>query len=551
MQELSRRQVLAAAGAAATVALAGCGSDGGSKSKQDLAGNRTGAMDKYGVGDQFKASEPINFSIMMLSNAAYPYKSDWPFFTELTKRTNVSLQATVVPGSDYNQKRSVMVSSGNAPMIIPKTYHPDEEAYIAGGAILPVSDYLDLMPNFQEKVKKWNLQGDLNQFRQADGKFYLLPGLHEDVWTDYSFAVRTDILQKLGLQQPKTWDDFTGMLRAMKDSNAGQYPFSDKWSTGSTTPNPGANALVATLGSSYGLFTGWSYQHANWDASAKKFTYTGATDGYKQMLQYLNMLVTEKLLDPESFTQTDDNARQKFANGRSYVISCNAQTLQNECKKDIVRLPGATVVKIPVPMGPTGAQKLGVRTENGVMISAKARDSKNFVAMMQFVDWLWYSDAGQMLAKWGIEGTTYTGNINDGTFKLSPDVTWAGLNPTAKKNLQVDYGFFNGVFAYGGSTKFLDSQFPPEELAFQNVMNARKPIPLAPPHPLNADEREQATLWETGLKDYVNQQTLKFILGQRPLSQWDAYVNELKGKNMSQYLDLVNKAYDRYKKAHG
>ena len=36
-------------------------------------------------------------------------------------------------------------------------------------------------------------------------------------------------------------------------------------------------------------------------------------------------------------------------------------------------------------------------------------------------------------------------------------------------------------------------------------MNARKPLPLPPPHPLTAEEREQATLWETPLKDHVVQ----------------------------------------------
>ena len=49
----------------------------------------------------------------------------------------------------------------------------------------------------------------------------------------------------------------------------------------------------------------------------------------------------------------------------------------------------------------------------------------------------------------------------------------------------------------------------------------------------------------------MNQQTLKFILGQRPLSEWDAYVSELKAKNSQQYIDLVNKAYQQYKKDHG
>jgi putative aldouronate transport system substrate-binding protein len=141
--------------------------------------------------------------------------------------------------------------------------------------------------------------------------------------------------------------------------------------------------------------------------------------------------------------------------------------------------------------------------------------------------------------------------VSDGTFKLEPNITWAGVNPTGTKNLQSDYGFFNGVFAYGGSTKELDSQFPAEELAFQNVMNSRQTLPLPPPHPLSADDREMATLWETNLKDYVNQQTLKFILGQRAVSEWDAYVSELKGRNSDQYINLINKAYTDYKQSHG
>jgi len=544
MYQLSRRQVLFAAGAA-TLALAGCSDD---EDSSDLGKNRAGAMDKYGAGDQFKATEPVSFSIMLLSNAAYPYKADWLFWSEVAKRTNVTLQPTVVPGSDYNQKRSVMVSAGDAPMIIPKTYHPDEEALIAGGAILPVSDYLDLMPNFRDKVAKWKLEGDLDTYRQEDGKFYLLPGLHEDVWVDYSLAVRTDILQKLNIPVPQTWDDVHTMLKAMKAAYPALYPMSDRWST---PPNPGANNLFANLSQSYGTLAGWDYQNATWDAGSQKFVLTGAMDQYKQVLQYLNTLVSEKLLDPESFTQKDDDARQKFASGKSFVISCNAQTLVNELRKDIAKIPGATVVKIPRPIGPAGPVKPGTaRLENGIMISKKARESKNFVAMMQFIDWLWYSDKGAEFAKWGVEGVTYTKD-SSGKRALAPDVNVVGLNPSATKHMQVDYGFYNGVFAYGGSTELLESFFSDEEKEFQKVMNARQTLPVPPAHPLSADEREQATLWETSIKDFVNQQSLKFALGQRPLADWDAYVTELKGKNATQYVDLVNKAYDRYKKSHG
>ncbi|MEV4517905.1 extracellular solute-binding protein [Dactylosporangium sp. NPDC049525] len=545
MYQLSRRQLLAGVGAAAAaMALAACGGD--EDKADDLSANKDGAMDKYGVGDQFKATTALSFPIMLLSNASYPYKADWLFWNELTKRTNVKLEPVVVPGSDYNQKRSVMISGGEAPLIIPKTYHPDEEAYIAGGAILPVSDYLDLMPNLKDQIAKWNLKNDLDAFRQADGKFYLLPGVHEDVWLDYSLVVRTDVLQQLNLQAPQTWDELTNVLRAMKSAHPDIYPMSDRWNN----PTPGG-CLLGHLSSAYGTLAGWDYQNATWDAGTGKFAFTGAQDKFKQMLQYLNTLITEKLLDPETFTQQDDAARQKFASGKSFVMSCNAQTLVNECRKDIAKISGATVVKIPRLTGPLGNVKQATsRLEGGVMISTKARDSKNFVALMQFIDWLFYSDAGKMFAKWGIEGTTYTGNLDSG-IKLAADVNWGGLNPSGTKNLQVEYGFFNGVFAYGGSTKMLNSQFPAEELKFQEVMNARKTLPLPPAHPLNADEREQATLWETALKDHVTQQSLKFILGQRPFSDWDAYVAELKGKNMTQYIDLVNKAYERFKKSNG
>jgi putative aldouronate transport system substrate-binding protein len=543
MSQISRRRLLAGAAGAAALTAAGCSSS----DSKDPKNNRVGAMDKYAAGDQFKATEPVTFSIMMLSNPGYPYKADWPFFTELAKMTNVKLDATAIPFSDYNQKRSVMISGGNSPMIIPKTYHPDEEQYIAGGAILPVSDYLDLMPNFAAKIQKWSLQPDVDAMREADGKLYLLPGLHEAVWWDYSLAIRTDILSKLGLTVPQTWDDLHTALKAMKTAYPDRYPLSDRYSQ---PPNPGADALLSVVGSTYGVYAGWSYQHSTWDATAGAYVYTGATDQYKQVVQYLSTLVSEKLIDPESFTQPDDAAEQKFASGKSFVISTNAQTVA-DYRKDIAKIPGATVAKIPVPTGPLGASMIGVRTENGVMISSKAKESKNFVAMMQFIDWLWYSDVGQLFAKWGIQGTTYTGSVDDGTFKLEPTIGWTSINPNAPKKLNADYGFSNGVFAYGGSTKLLNSQFTPEELKFQQAMNARKAVPLPPPAPLTSDEREQVTLWETALKDYVNQQTLKFILGQRPLSEWDTYVSELKAKNMTQYMDVVNKAYQRYKKDHG
>ncbi|MDO3705163.1 extracellular solute-binding protein [Micromonospora sp. C28SCA-DRY-2] len=539
-----RRLAVAAAGLLALTTLVACGDD--SSDANDLAENRVGAMADYGVGAQFKATEPLAFSVLYNNHSNYPLKNEWLFWSELTKRTNVKLEPVAVPASDYEQKRSLLIGAGDAPFIIPKTYPNQEDAYVSSGAILPVSDYLDLMPNLKDKISKWNLGPEIDTLRQADGKFYLLPGVHEKPWHDYSLAVRTDVLDELGLAVPKTWDELYTVLKAMKAKYPATYPFSDRWSK----PHPGGN-LLNLLAVTHGLAgAGWNYQHASWDPNARKFQYTAATEQYKQLLQYLNKLVTEGLLDPESFTQTDDQARQKLANGKSFVISANAQTLVNDHRPDLAKtIPNAKLTKIPLLVGPAGEINPASRLENGVMISKKARESKNFVAMMQFVDWLWYSDVGQEFARWGVEGTTFVKD-SAGKRTLAADVNVVGLNPKASKHLQKDFGFYNGVFAYGGNPDLVQAFFSAEEQEFQRVMNARAPIPVAPPYPFTDEEREQASLWETPLRDHVTQASLQFILGQRDLSQWDAYLTELKGKNMDQYLEMVNKAYDRYQKEH-
>ena len=93
----------------------------------------------------------------------------------------------------------------------------------------------------------------------------------------------------------------------------------------------------------------------------------------------------------------------------------------------------------------------GSRAASGFMISSKAAENPNFLALLQFADWLYYSDQGLEFAKFGVEGTTFT---KDGdTRTLAPDVDWNGVNPAGTKKLNADFGFSNGVWSLAnGST---------------------------------------------------------------------------------------------------
>jgi putative aldouronate transport system substrate-binding protein len=299
---------------------------------------------------------------------------------------------------------------------------------------------------------------------------------------------------------------------------------------------------------------GWGFgAGVLFDESQDEFYFAGSSDDYKAMVEYFAGLVQDGLLDPESFTQEDDQADQKLANEQSFAITTNGQELLRErtvleaTKGDDFQLD-----KIRVPAGPAGDYMRGARIENGFMISSNAKDNEDFVAMLQFLDWLYYSDEGLEFVRWGVEGETFTKDA-EGNRTLADDIEFMDTNVGAEKKFQADFGFFNGVFslAHGSTEELVLTHISDEEKEWAQRMADKTLLPANPPYPLEEGEQEQVGLYQTALTDYVKQNTLAFILGQRDLGEWDAYVAELEGQNLSTYVDLVNGAYKRYQENNG
>jgi len=538
---------------ASALVLSGCGADGGGGSADgesgdfDFTGKDVAAMEDYGVGDTFQATEPVEFGLFYRDHPNYPLKDDWLILEALEENQNVTFDIVSAPLSEWDQRKSLVIGAGDAPEIISVTYPGQEVAFVAGGAILPASDFVQYMPNYMDKVEKWDLEADLDQMRQEDGKYYVFPGFREEPRAEYSFAVRSDVWEELGLSlEPATFDELRDQLRTVKEAYPDAYPMTDRWSA-----NGPLEATLSFVSPNFGTSAGWGYgEGLTWDGG--EFVYTGATDEYRDLIEFYASLVEEGLLDPESVTQDDDQAVQKFASGSAMSIGTNDQeivryrTTVDELGSDV------EMTQIRVPAGPAGDNfQAGQRTVNGFMLSSDVAESENFLAMLQFLDWLYYSDEGLEFAKWGVEGETYTKDA-DGTRVLNENITVMGLNPGAPENLQADYGFSNGVWTLvHGSTVELDrSMLRPEVLDFVEAMSTKKVLELAPPAPLSEIEREQVSLYQSALKDHVSQNTAAFILGQRSLDEWDAYVSELEGMNMPQYLELVNAAQQRYADAN-
>jgi len=503
---------------------------------------RVGAMADFAVGTTFKATEPVTFGMLYRDHPNYPLKEDWLIFQQLKSNQNVSFDITSAPLSDWDAQKSLIISAGDAPDLITVTYPGQETQFVAGGALLPISDYVQYMPNFQQKVKDWGLGDYVENLRQADGKYYMLPGFYQSPQPQYSMVIRKDAWDAAGVtEDPATWDDFKADLEKVKAAHPDGWAYSDRWSTTNNTP---LGATLNFAAPNFNTMAGWGFGNGLWyDQDSKKFEYAPTTQGYKDLVGYFADLVAAGLLDPESVTQDDETAVQKFTSGESQTIAGNTQEINTYRTSFADAGTDAELRLIRVPAGPGGDNvAAGSRTASGFMLSSKVKDKPYFQALLQFVDWLYYSDEGLEFAKWGVEGTTFT--KDGGKRALAADVDWNGLNPGGTKLLNADFGFSNGVFmlANGSSDEEVMSMSSDEVVEFVESMADKTELPLAPTAPLDEMAQEQVTLLQSALNDSVVQNTAAFILGKRPMSDWDAWLGELKGLNVDQYVETYNQA---------
>ena len=526
----------------------------------------------YEYGDHFYSEEPVTYTMMFNDNPAYPMKDTWQtegIFKAIEEATNVHLELTIVDNANYTDKVSLAVSSGDSPYIIPKIY--DEKAYVTGGGVVPVSDYVQYMPNYSAFVEEYSMQPDLETITQSDGKYYRLPGLKETCLQDYNLLIRKDIFDAAGydvttLEDDWTWEEFADVLKGVKAYMVEQgmceesdYIWSDMWCGQTSGYGQGGN-LLKLLGASYNVYSGWAITHnygLGFDAESDSFYSTSISDEFKQAYTVLQDLVSNKIIDPETWTQDDDTAMNKFYRGETAIISTNrAQYVAQE--EGITEQLGEGNFELYIALTPVGTvdyQADNERLECGVMISSKALNElgeEDFIKMMRFVDWLWYSEEGQILTKWGIEGETYTVS-EDGTYSLTPAYYCGGLTIPQTSDDQVDMreelGYACGNYMYGGNTELLTSNFSDTwKDLYDRIGQYRSLRPLEPTVALDEDQREMANLWGTPLTDTINTWTNRFAMGQADIeADWDQYVSEVEAQNLQSIVDLYNETYQASK----
>lgn len=524
---------------------------------------------EYGLGTTFHADEPVTYTMYFSDASWYPMIDTWEsegVFAKIEELTNVNLELIPYDSSDYNNNIGLDINAGDAAYIIPKVY--DDQPYIDGGAILPVSNYVQYMPNYIDFYNTYDMSADLKTITRSDGCYYRLPGMLEQPLQDYTFMIRSDIFEAAGvdvasMEEDWTWDDLLESLITVKEymveegmCSEDDYIWSDLWCGNESGQGSGGN-LLKLMGASFDVNAGWAVGDGmRYDQESDSWYFSPTDEAYKDFLECAQSFVNAGILDPETFTQDDATATAQFYNGQTVIMSVNRGQYSNYLTNLDSTLGAGNyeTYLCVIPQGNNNYMPENNRLENGVMISQNALDDlgeDGLIEMLRFVDWLWYSPEAYSLIKWGVEGETYEVN-DDGSKSLLDGFCCSGLGITGDEDdvdIRLQWGYAGGNFFYGHTVEEMTDNFIPAIQDFTNrELEYRDVRPIAPGVAPTSDQNEQINLIKTPLIDNVNTWTLMFITGQADIEeQWDEYVASCEGLNSQGLTDLYNEVYQASK----
>lgn len=485
----------------------------------------------------------LEINVLIGEHVSYPVTryEDSLFLKKITEETGIKLNLMAVPdaGDAYKQKLNIMLNSNEIPDMI---WTSKDDALINSlavkGVFLAYNDYLEYAPNLKSLFE--SLPDIERSYTAQDGKVYIMPRITPNVMSEI-FMIREDILAKEGLSEPGSFDDFYTLLKTLKEKYPDMIPFINR--------NGGehlVNRLAYSWGSGYETGTYGFYLNMDTD----KYQYGPLDSGFKLMVEWLKKLYDEKILDSEYALRTTKQWEEEMSKGNAVfaidyidrVKTINAGYINNNME--------ARVAAMTIPKGPTGKSgivaKSAVMANSGIVISAKISDP---VAAVKFVNWI-YGDKGRLMSSYGIEGETYVLNT-DGTPSLAPQMK-RQANPDGRELVR-DFGWIYYLDKYefpAGSLKDVTGDPVPQDdrwmYSRKKMEAAAQVIPADPVLKYTEEQTKDLRSKCTNFQDYFKQNIDKFIMGTRPIKEWDQFVEEIKKLGVSDVEKIYNDAYAQY-----
>lgn len=479
-------------------------------------------------------NENVNIEFMLLNGIS----GDGAEFVPkkiLEDKFNVTINFSLNNNSAHFEKLNLLIASNELSDITSPM--PVETAKTIGpkGALVKIDEYLDSMPNFKRYLEK-DPQNIL-ALTAGDGHIYSLPrfakGDTELKWTP---MIREDYLEETGLGQPSTYAELYEVLRRIKELHPDTVGM----------VNCEGTAFLNAYGLGYNTYSGMFYNNVE-----DKFEYGPTNKGYKELVGDFAKLWKDGVLDKEFFTASEAQWQEKFLNG-SAVFTLNWPAKAATLTESYLKLnPDDTKFKIslidPLTTDNYDKMRLYCAETLGLWTSwAISSNASNIPRIIKLADYM-YSDEAEVPMQWGIEGETYE-LTSDGKYKFA-DYIKAGYNPNGTVESQNTLGLnnnrlmrvenSNGVSERaGGIEKKLEYYRQNAEICETNYK-----INLT----FTEDQNDRIEEINMVLETMVNENAVAFISGTRDISEYDAYVQEVKNMGGAELEEIYAEAYAAYK----
>lgn len=527
--------------------MTGCGDKGGSSSS--TPGSKTESStptSQSGSASSGKLlDEPLEIEFLLGGNDNFD--PDGIMMKEIEEKTNVHLKINAIP-SDYGTKRNTMLASNDIPDAV-WCELTNIKQYGPLGMFLNLSDYEEDMPNYMALINADDRK-DATKVLYLDGNLYTFARLGRyRVPVATAAVIRTDLLEKNNLPMPTTFEELFETFMKLKEIYPDKYMLSSR---------QGTNYLVGQfaypLGSG-GFPTFLKTNPMYYEPNDNAYRFGPIHENFKVVLDYLHRLYENKLLDPDYGTNSGDEFVEKMSNGSLLFYYDNnslASRNYNVALQD--KDPDAKLDYMDPLQNSFGETRAYIFQKdwlerNDVVINAKVKRPHDVV---KFFDWL-YSEEGALISNFGKEGETYV--VEDGKAKIAPAM-YEKFADVPKSNLHSEIDKYIGGGHY--FDVYRDESFQAEcapELFIEQGERIRKNVEAGKIQYAKDDmvliftneEQDKLATLQANTLTVFNSNIDRFITGDRPISEFDAFVEELKAQGAEEMEKIYNDAYDRIK----
>ncbi|WP_152394997.1 ABC transporter substrate-binding protein [Paenibacillus guangzhouensis] len=542
--------------------LSACGGNSSQQSEQpaDPSGEKPAAQEDVftEVGTYPIVKKPMTIKMFAPQLSTIENMETNTYTKFLEEKTNIKIEWDLVPDNALNDRKQLMLASGDYPEVILHGALTKEEQMKYGkqGVFIPLNDLID---KYAPNIKK--AMADIPYMKASitapDGNIYALPQVNECYHCDNALKmwINKAWLDKLGLQVPTTTEEFHNVLKAFKEKDPNGNGKADE------IPLTGSDEMWTGNVSAFLMnsFIVDDYTEKNAGTFLRvvdgKVDFVANKEEWKQGLLYLNQLYKEGLIDPASFTQNADAIQQLANREKDNVMGALSTALISYAYSMDSKAPRhKDYVVVPPLKGPNGVQQTlffaGINNSQ-FAITNKATPEQQ-IAAIRFADYL-YTEESIVLQENGPEGGGWR-KATEGELGMDgKPAKYTNIVKTDKKPTHNDgweqIGPSLRTYAYRAS--WTAPQDPLADNGYgtrlNNVSKEYEPYHSKEQYPnglfIALEDAEISAQIKTTLVDYVKSNMAQFITGSKDINkEWDAYVKGLDGLQLAQYLEIYQKA---------